>query len=58
MLHLDVPVEVEEALEFVSEPAAFDPKAPAELDVPPSAPRAEATLAESPLQRHEQTGTG
>ncbi|HLB16646.1 MAG TPA: cadherin-like domain-containing protein [Burkholderiales bacterium] len=42
------------ALQLVSEMAAFDPKAPAELDVPPSAPPADATLAENPLQRHEQ----
>jgi hypothetical protein len=46
------------ALQLVSEMAAFDPKAPAELDVPPSAPPADATLAENPLQRHEQAGTG
>jgi hypothetical protein len=42
------------ALQFVQDMAAFDPKAPAELDVPPSAPPADATLAENPLQRHEQ----
>jgi hypothetical protein len=46
------------ALQLVSEMAAFDPKAPAELDLPPSAPPADATLAENPLQRHEQAGTG
>ncbi len=44
------------ALQLVSEMAAFDPKAPAELDVPPSAPPAEAPLAENPLQRQEQPG--
>jgi hypothetical protein len=42
------------ALQLAQEMAAFDPRAPGELEPPPSAPPAEATLAENPLQRQEQ----
>jgi hypothetical protein len=39
--------------------AAFDPRPPGALDVPPSAPPAEATLAENPLQqRQDHAGPG
>jgi hypothetical protein len=46
------------ALQLAQEMAAFDPRAPGELELPPSAPPADATLAENPLQRQEQPGTG
>ncbi len=42
------------ALQLAQEMAAFDPRTPAQLELPPSAPPAEAPLAENPLQRHEQ----
>jgi hypothetical protein len=41
------------ALQLAQEMAAFDPRAPGELELPPSAPPADATLAENPLQRQE-----
>jgi hypothetical protein len=44
------------ALQLVQDMAAFDPRPPGELDLPPSAPPPELTLAENPLARHEQGG--